>query len=60
MESLSIRYYLAAAAFLDLNGYEFRPPEVEVVNMIVALAAGEIDEDALAKWISENATPKPK
>ncbi len=51
---------LAAAAFLDLNGYDFRPPEVEVVTMIVGLAAGEIDEDTLARWISENSTPKPK
>ncbi len=51
---------LAAAAFLDLNGYDFRPPEVEVVTMIMGLAAGEIEEDALAQWMSENSTPKPK
>jgi death-on-curing protein len=51
---------LAAAVFLDLNGYDFRPPEVEVVTMIMGLAAGEIDEDTLARWISENSTPKPK
>ncbi len=49
---------LAAAAYLDLNGYDFRPPEVEVVTMIMGLAAGEIDEDTLAQWISENSTPK--
>ena len=47
---------LAAAVFLDLNGYDFRPPEVEVVTMIMGLAAGEIDEDTLARWISENST----
>ena len=51
---------LAAAVFLDPNGYDFRPPEVEVVTMIMGLAAGEIDEDVLARWISENSTPKPK
>ena len=51
---------LPAAAFLDLNGYDFRPPEVEVVTMIVALAAGEIDEGALARWMTENSTLKPK
>ncbi len=51
---------LAAAVFLDLNGYDFRPPEVEVVTMIMGLAAGEIDEGALARWITENSTPKPK
>ncbi len=51
---------LAAAVFLDLNGYDFRPPEVELVTMIMGLAAGEIDEAALAQWISESSTPKPK
>ncbi len=51
---------LAAAVFLDLNGYDFRPPEVEVVTMIMGLAAGEIDERALARWITENSAPKPK
>jgi death-on-curing protein len=51
---------LAAAVFLDLNGYDFRPPEIDVVNMIMGLAAGEIEEDSLAQWISENSTPKPE
>ncbi len=45
---------LAAAAFLDLNGYELQPSEPEVVTIIVALAAGEIEEDVLARWISDN------
>ena len=45
----------AAAAFLDLQ-----PAEPEVVTMIMGLAAGEIEEDTLARWISENSTPKPK
>ncbi len=49
---------LAAAAFLDLNGYELQPSEPEVVTIIVALAAGEIDENILARWISDNSTPK--
>ena len=49
---------LAAAAFLDLNGYELQPSEPEVVTIIVALAAGEIDADILARWISDNSTPK--
>ncbi len=51
---------LAAAAFLDLNGHDFHPSEVQVVTFIMGLAAGEIDEAALARWISENATPKPE
>ena len=51
---------LAGAVFLDLNGYDFRPPEVEVVTMIMGLAAGEIEEKDLARWISENSTARPK
>jgi death-on-curing protein len=41
---------LAAAAFLSLNGYEFDPPETSVVQMIVGLAAGEIEGAALTAW----------
>ncbi len=45
---------LAIRAFLRLNGYLYEPEEAEEVVMIVALAAGEIDEAALALWIAEN------
>ncbi len=51
---------LTARAFLFRNGSLFEPVEIDEVNMIVALAAGEIEEDDLARWISENSTPKPK
>ena len=49
---------LAAAVFLEINGFLFRPEEPEVVHMILGLAAGEVDETALAQWISDNSTPK--
>ncbi len=49
---------LAIRAFLRLNGQLYEPEEAEEVVMIVALAAGEIDEDALAVWIGENAAPR--
>ncbi len=51
---------LAAAVFLDINGYEFLPEEPEVVHIVLALAAGEIDEATLAAWIEENIRPMPK
>lgn len=44
---------LAAVTFLSLNGYDFRPPETSVVQMIVALAAGEADGDVLTSWFEE-------
>ncbi len=49
---------LAIRAFLRLNGYIYEPEEAEEVVMIVALAAGDIDEAALAVWIGENAAPR--
>ena len=51
---------LSARAFLFRNGYLFEPDEADEVNTIVALAAGEIEEDTLVRWISKNSTPKPK
>ena len=49
---------LAAVMFRDLNGLDFAPDEAEAYTIIMALAAGEIDENALAVWIAENAGPK--
>ena len=44
---------LSAVAFLDLNGYVLRPKEADAVLVIMALAAGEIDDAALAAWFAE-------
>ena len=49
---------LAIRAFLRLNRYIYEPEEAEEVVMIVALAAGEIDEDALTVWTGENTAPR--
>ena len=49
---------LAAAVFLDLNGYELRPNEVDVVTVIMALAAGESDDTVVAQWLADNSHPK--
>ncbi len=50
---------LAAVAFLDLNGYVFRPTEADAVLVTMALAVGEINEAALAAWFEEYTEPKP-
>lgn len=50
--------YLAAHTFLELDDYDFAPAEADIVTMIVALAAGEIDEIAIAAWLSDYATRK--
>jgi len=47
---------LAVAVSLAINGHEFDPDEVDEVRTILALVAGEVDEDALAVWIRSNTT----
>lgn len=49
--------FLAAAVFLDLNGLELQASEVEVVEVILALAAGDIGEEQLAAWLRECSVP---
>lgn len=39
--------------FLRLNSVPFRPDPAEAAAAILALAAGEIGEDELARWISD-------
>lgn len=48
---------LAMVVFLDLNGVDFDVPETEMAAMILALAAGEISEDGLARWIRDHLKP---
>ncbi|MBS3973589.1 MAG: type II toxin-antitoxin system death-on-curing family toxin [Actinobacteria bacterium] len=43
--------FVVTAVFLGLNGLEFTASEADVVTTIVALASGEIEEDALTDWI---------
>ena len=43
--------FVVMAVFLGLNGLEFTASEADVVTTVVALAAGEIDEETLADWI---------
>lgn len=46
----------AAAMFLSVNGYRFAPDKAEAVVVVVRLAAGELTEEELARWIGANAT----
>ncbi|HSD93537.1 MAG TPA: type II toxin-antitoxin system death-on-curing family toxin [Methyloceanibacter sp.] len=46
--------FLAMVTFLGLNDIEFVVPEAEAVVMMFAVAAGEVDEEGLARWIRDN------
>jgi death on curing protein len=46
--------FMAAFIFLSRNGYEPRMTEPETVLVMRRLAAGELTEDQLALWFSQN------
>jgi len=43
--------FMAMAVFAELNGLEFVAPEAEVVDVMLNLAAGGLEEDQLADWL---------
>jgi death on curing protein len=45
---------LALVTFLGLNEVDFVADEAQAVVMILGLAAGEIDEGGLARWVRDN------
>lgn len=54
--------FIVAATFLELNGVAFETSERDVVETILRLAAGDLDEPALAAWFARHGThsdPQP-
>jgi death-on-curing protein len=45
---------LAIYTFLGMNRIDFIVPEAIAAAMILALAAGEVSEESLARWIRDN------
>ena len=53
--------FLIMVTFLGKNGIDFAVAEEIATAAILALAAGDIDEDGLTRWIRDNwPRPKPK
>lgn len=50
--------YLATGLFIAINGKRIRPDQVDAIQTILALAAGNRDEAGLAKWIDTNLRSK--
>jgi death-on-curing protein len=46
--------FMAMMTFLRKNGVEFAPDPAEATVIILALAAGEVGEDGLTRWIRDN------
>jgi death on curing protein len=50
--------FASIIVFLGLNGIDFDVPSEQATAMILSLAAGEVSEDSLARWIRDN-WPRP-
>ena len=48
---------LALYTFLGVNDIEFDVPEAEAASIILSLAAGEVSEESLTRWIRDNWPP---
>ena len=46
--------FLAMVVFLRRNGVQFAPDQAQSTKIILALAAGEVSEDSLTRWIRDN------
>ena len=49
--------FMSAYLFMAENGLQLTVPEVEVVQIVILLAASEIDEAAFASWLREHGKP---
>jgi death-on-curing protein len=46
--------FIAMVVFLRKNGVRFAPDQAQSTKIILSLAAGEVSEDNLARWIRDN------
>ena len=46
--------FASIIVFLGLNGFEFDVPPEQATAIILALAAGEVSEESLTRWIKDN------
>jgi death-on-curing protein len=46
--------FISMVAFLRMNGIAFKPEQAQSTAIILAVAAGEVSEQSLARWIRDN------
>ena len=46
--------FISMVAFLRKNGIAFRPDQAQAAAIIISVAAGEVSEESLARWIRDN------
>jgi death on curing protein len=52
--------FVAMELFLDLNGFELTASDADCVMTILELAAGNLEEAALGKWIRDHLAPRTR
>ncbi len=51
--------FLAAFSFLILNGFLIEAPQADIIAFVLAVAAGEIDEEGAARFLRDVSVPYP-
>lgn len=46
--------FMAMLLFLRRNGVRFAPDRIHAAKVMLALPAGEVDEEGLTRWIRDN------
>jgi death on curing protein len=46
--------FMAMTVFLRTNGTRFAPDQAQATAMILSLAAGQVSEESLTRWIRDN------
>jgi death on curing protein len=46
--------FMTMAVFLRKNGVRFAPDQAQATAIIMSLAAGQVSEESLARWIRDN------
>lgn len=49
--------FMSLVLFMALNGLAFDPPEVEATMTTLAMAAGDLPDDAFIAWVRRHAKP---
>jgi death-on-curing protein len=49
--------FVVGIVFVELNGFRFLASEEAAAEAVIALAAGELDEDGYAKFLAGNSAP---
>lgn len=50
--------FVATELFLDLNGFELTATDADCVLTLLAVAAGQMDEGAFARWLRQHSRPR--